>query len=330
MDTNDKYVGVWPVMLTPFDEAREIDWASLERLIDWYIAAGVHGLFANCQSSEMFFLSEAESLQLTRFVLDYVDGRVPVVASGHTACALSQQIDQLGRMAETGVDSVILISNRFAQPSESDETALASLQKITACLPDSVGLGIYECPHPYKRLLSDEMVAWCAQSGRYTFIKDTCCQIEIIRRRVELIGGSRLHIANANGQTLLASLKAGCHGYSGVMANFHPELYVWLYENWQREPEKALVVSNYLSTASLAEYLDYPVCAKDYQRSIGNFRTVACRARESDNYYSAHFQNAIQQMAHLGTVLKSLLGLQDTTISANTAPMHRKTGTYPA
>jgi len=309
MSVDDTYRGVWPVMLTPFDENRQIDWDSLRKLIDWYIAAGVHGLFANCQSSEMFFLSDDESLQLTRFVVDYVAGRVPVVASGHTACGLAQQIDQLGKMAETGVDSVIMISNRFAMPGESDDVVLANLKKITAAITDKVGLGIYECPHPYKRLLSDAVVSWCAQSGRYTFIKDTCCQIETIRRRLALTAGSRLHIANANGQTLLASLQAGAHGYSGVMTNFHPELYVWLCENWKTHPEKAQVVSDYLSTASLAEHLDYPICAKDYQLSIGNFKTVASRTREAGNYYSAHFQANMQHMISLGETLKKQLGI---------------------
>ncbi len=309
MNTNEHYRGVWPVMLTPFDEQREIDWDSLKKLIDWYIRAGVNGLFANCQSSEMFFLSEAESLQLTRFVLDHVDGRVPVVASGHTACGVSQQIDQLGRMAETGVDSVILISNRLAMPGEGDDVALATLQKITATVTDKVGLGIYECPHPYKRLLSDEIVQWCAQSGRFTFIKDTCCRMDTISRRIELVKGSRVHIANANGQTLLPSLRAGAHGYSGVMTNFHPELYVWLCDNWQREPEKAEIVSAYLSTASLAEYLDYPICAKDYQKSIGNFRTVASRVREAGSYYAAHFQSNVEQMVQLGEFVKKQLGI---------------------
>jgi len=309
MNVNDKYRGVWPVMLTPFDDNREIDWESLKKLTDWYLAAGVNGLFANCQSSEMFFLSEDESLQLTRFVVDHVAGRVPVVASGHTACGLAAQIDQLGAMAETGVDSVIMISNRFALAGESDAVVLANLKTITAALTDKVGLGIYECPAPYKRLLSDEVVAWCAQSGRYTFIKDTCCQIETIRRRLQLIKGSRLHLANANGQTLLASLQAGGHGYSGVMTNFHPELYVWLCNNWQKDAERALIVSDYLSTASLAEHLDYPICAKDYQLSIGNFKSVASRAREAGNYYSAHFQSTMQQMMHLGEVLKKQLAI---------------------
>ena len=308
-DNSEMYRGVWPVMLTPMDDHYEIDWASLKKLIDWYIKAGVNGLFANCQSSEMFFLSEAESLQLTRFVLEHVAGRVPVVASGHTACGLSQQIDQLGKMAETGVDSVILISNRLAAASQSDAVALENLQRITAALPTNVGLGIYECPHPYKRLLSDEIISWCAKSARYTFIKDTCCQIETIRRRLALIDGSRLHIANANGQTLLPSLRAGAHGYSGVMANFHPELYVWLCDNWAQEPEKAELVFNYLSTASLAEHLDYPICAKDYQRQIGNFTTANSRAKEGRNYYSGDFQATMQQMIRLGENVKQQLGI---------------------
>ena len=309
MNINDPYRGVWPVMLTPFDDDREIDWESLKKLIDWYIRAGVNGLFANCQSSEMFFLSEAESLRLTRFVLDHTAGRVPVVASGHTACGLSQQIDQLGAMAETGVDSVILISNRFALPEESDDVVLENLRKVTAALPDTVGLGIYECPYPYKRLLSDEVVDWCARSGRYTFIKDTCCRLDTIARRVELARGSRLHIANANGQTLLPSLRAGAHGYSGVMANFHPALYVWLCDNWQSEPEKAELLAAYLSTASFIECLDYPVCAKDFQKSLGNFSTAACRVRGTEDYYAAHGPSAMQQAMRLGDMIGRQLGI---------------------
>jgi 4-hydroxy-tetrahydrodipicolinate synthase len=309
MNTDDRYRGVWPVMLTPFDDEREIDWESLERLIDWYVDAGASGLFANCQSSEMFFLSEAESLALTHFVVDRAAGRVPVVASGHTACGLSQQIDQLGAVAETGVDSVILISNRLVMPNEGDDALLSRLEKITAALPDTVKLGIYECPYPYKRLLSDEAIAWCARSERYTFLKDTCCRIDTLRRRIELVRGSRLRIVNANGQTLLPSLEAGAHGYCGVMSNFHPRLYVWLCEHWREEPEKAEVVADYLSTASLIEYLDYPICAKDYQKSIGNFRSVAARVLDAGNYHAAHYRSGMRQMVRLGEALARQLGI---------------------
>lgn len=306
---HDHHTGIWPVMLTPFTENLEIDWASLESLIDWYLAAGVHGLFANCQSSEMFFLSDAESEKLTRFVVDYVDGRAPVVASGHTANSPSHQAEQLQAIADCGVDSVIMISNRLAAQDQSDAVFLENLAALTEKLPTNVGLGVYECPYPYKRLLSEEAVSWAAKSDRFTFLKDTCCNIDMLRRRAELAKGSRLHIANANAQTLLESLKAGCHGYSGVMANFHPALYVWLFENWQKEPEKAEILSKFLSLAALTESMSYPACAKDFQKAIGNFASMKCRSLTTGSYFDNHFSSTVSQMITLGDWLNQTLEL---------------------
>ncbi len=303
------YQGVWPVMLTPFDARGEIDWNSLERLIDWYIAAGVHGLFANCQSSEMFLLSDAESVRLTKFVVQYVALRVPVVASGHTAAAFSQQLDQLGAMAATGADAVILNSNRLATPSESDDRLLENLAWLVDRLGQASNLGVYECPYPCRRLLSEDAVRWCAQHGRFRFIKDTSCNIATIRRRAEIAKGTPLNIANANAQTLLASLYAGAAGYCGVMTNFHPKLYVWLYDNWRKEPEKAEALSDYLSTSALLEDLNYPLVAKDYQVGIGNFANAKCRSREADNYYRDYFQTNMQQTIRLGERLRRLLDI---------------------
>lgn len=302
-----KYTGVWPVMLTPFNDRLEIDWNSLEKLVEWYLAAGVHGLFAACQSSEMFFLSDNETRRLVRFIVERVDGRVPVVASGHTANAMSQQVEQLGAVAETGIDGLILISNRLALPGESDREVLDALQQLTAALPQDIDLGIYECPYPYKRMLSDDVVSWCAASNRYTFIKDTSCSLPVIERRVKLSQGSRLHLANANSQTLLASLQAGCHAYSGVMANFHPKLYVWLFDHWNNEPEKAGQLADYLSTAAMVETLDYPVCGKFYQRQIGNFSTIACRSKNGQTFMENFYPMAIGSALRLGDTLQAYL-----------------------
>lgn len=60
--------GVWPVMLTPFTDDNEVDYGSLEKLVNWYIENGVAGLFADCQSSEMFYLSLEERVKIASFV----------------------------------------------------------------------------------------------------------------------------------------------------------------------------------------------------------------------------------------------------------------------
>ena len=51
-----------PVMLTPYKQNGKIDFEGLSRLMDFYLAAGVKGFFANCQSSEMYYLNEDERL----------------------------------------------------------------------------------------------------------------------------------------------------------------------------------------------------------------------------------------------------------------------------
>src|SRR5688500_13355191 len=70
--------GVYPILLTPFDEASRIDEESLRRLVEFDVQAGVHGLCV-ALGSEVFKLSEAERVQATRIVVDQVRGRVPVV-----------------------------------------------------------------------------------------------------------------------------------------------------------------------------------------------------------------------------------------------------------
>ncbi|OKL43774.1 dihydrodipicolinate synthase family protein [Pseudovibrio exalbescens] len=299
MQDQNKYAGVWPVMLTPFTESRSIDWDSLERLIDWYIDAGVHGLFASCQSSEVFFLSDRENYELTRFVVEKVDKRVPVVASGHTATHVSEQLDQIAGISETGVDAVILISNRFAQEGEASSKALECVQNITENTPLDLNLGVYECPYPYKRLMDDAMVSYCATSGRFVFIKDTSCDLGIIEKRLRLIEGSRLQLANANAQTLLRTYQLGGNAYSGVMANFHPELYVWLHENWKTNPELALKVSDFLTLAAGVESFGYPVNAKAFHRTAGRFDNIACRSRPYANYDESFFPLVVDSMTRL-------------------------------
>lgn len=220
--------GVYPVMLTPFTENNEVDYEALGKLVDWYIEKGVNGLFADCQSSEMFFLSLEERVKIGEFVKKHADGRVPVVTSGHISDSLEDQAKELTAIAGTGADAVILLTNRLAKENESDEVWLENLKKLLEMIPKDVPLGFYECPYPYKRIISPELLKWCADTGRFYFIKDTSCDIENMKAKLEVIKGTNLKLFNANTSTLLETLELGASGYSGVMANFHPELYVKL------------------------------------------------------------------------------------------------------
>jgi 4-hydroxy-tetrahydrodipicolinate synthase len=276
--------GVWPTMLTPFTETNEVDYEALESLIEWYIKNKVDGLFAVCQSSEMVFLSLEEKLAVAKFVKEKAKGRVPVIASGHTSDSFEDQVKEINLMAKTGVDAVVLITNRLAKETESDEVWKSNLEKLLKEIPEDVALGFYECPFPYKRIISAELLKWCADTGRFYFLKDTSCDALNIKAKLEAVKGTGLKIYNANTATLLQTLRLGVAGYSGVMANFHPELYVWLINNWESKPVGATHLENFLSIASLIEKQLYPVNAK-YNLTLEGLKiNINSRSKNRDDF----------------------------------------------
>ena len=106
--------GIYPVMITPFTADNQIDYEAVDRIVEFYAQGGCQGVFAVCQSSEMFWLSEDEREKLAARVVKASAGRMCVVASGHISERMEDQIRELRRVAATGVNAVVMISNRLA------------------------------------------------------------------------------------------------------------------------------------------------------------------------------------------------------------------------
>ena len=274
--------GIVPVMLTPFDDAGAIDYAGLERLIEWYLAHGSDALFAVAQSSEMQFLSLAERAELARFVVERVAGRVPVVASGHVSEDLDAQVAELCAAAESGAQGVVLVTNRLDPQRKGSAAFLDHLHKLLARLPADLPLGLYECPAPYRRLLSDDELRACIDTGRFVMLKDVSCDLETVKRRVALAAGSPMKILNANAAIAWDAMKAGSAGFNGVFTNFHPDLYRWLRTQSDSDPALAEELSAFLVLSAVSEALGYPALAKIYHQRIGTFGSIRCRSIDYD------------------------------------------------
>lgn len=285
-----KVLGAFPTMITPYNEDGSVDYKTVERYVHWYHDNGCAGIFAVCQSSEIRYLSQEEIVKINRLVYEtaqdiYKNGghKMTIVSSGHTADSIEQQAKDFCELAESGTDALIWITNRLDINNEGDDVWIANAEKLLKLLPTDIKLGLYECPAPYKRLLTPRILKWCIETGRFYFIKDTCCDAEMIKERLELIKGSSISLLNANCQTLLQSLKDGGHGYCGIMSNFHPKLYNWLCENFEKEPEKAGLLQAFLGIAGFTEAgLPYPLTAKYHMSLVGNPTANVARNRKSE------------------------------------------------
>ena len=138
--TEKKFV---PVMITPFNLKAKVDLEVVSRLIDFYLAAGVKGFFANCLSSEMYSISEDERLELTEHIVKYVNGRVPVVATGSFGLTIEDKADFARRIYQTGISAVILITGHYANVEDGDEILIRNFEKMFN-LTGNIPLGLYE------------------------------------------------------------------------------------------------------------------------------------------------------------------------------------------
>ncbi len=103
--------GVVPILVTPFDSDGLIDEESLANLVEFNIAAGVHGLGV-ALGSEIFKFTEAERAQVTACVIKAARRRVPIVInSGAAGTDLAVTYSKVAEAA--GADALMVIPPTF-------------------------------------------------------------------------------------------------------------------------------------------------------------------------------------------------------------------------
>ena len=262
--------GFIPVMLTPFQENGAIDFDGLTKLTEFYLEAGAAGLFANCLSSEMYELTEEERLAITKHVVEVANGRVPVVATGTFGGPIAEQAEFAKKIYATGIQAVIVITSLIAAADESDEVFMTRMHELLELTP-GVSFGLYECPVPYKRLITAKDLGELAATGRIIYHKDTSLDIENVKAKIAATQGQVFGVYDAYMEHAVASLQAGSAGLSCIQGNFFPELIVWLCQNFNDPAYQAGVerVQQLLIDTMPVIHYAYPTVAKYYLQKRG-------------------------------------------------------------
>ena len=268
--------GIWPVGLTAFTEDGCIDWDGNGELLDWYVNNGVAGIFTVCLSGEMYFLNENERLGLAEFARARLAPEISVVAAAGFGKDFSERLNSIKRMADTGVDAVVVPVCQLVDENANDKVLQDELQKLYENI-GNIKLGLYECPLPYHRLLTAETLRLAADSGKVWFLKDTCSEINAINSKLEKCSGSNLKLFNANTNTLLDSLDNEAAGYCGTGANFLPAIYNELWNCHKNDAKKAKRLQRLLDVLHRHVCYKYPRSAKYYLKLSGVNMTDYCR-----------------------------------------------------
>ena len=104
--------GVYSVLPTPFTSSGDVDEASLRKVIDLFVEAGVNGVTALGVTGEVARLDDHERRRVLEVVVEHVNGRIGVVA-GTTAEGTRTCIGYSGHAKSTGATAVMVSPPRM-------------------------------------------------------------------------------------------------------------------------------------------------------------------------------------------------------------------------
>lgn len=107
--------GSFPPVITPFLEDGEIDYASYERLVDFQIAQGSHGIVVNGTSAEPSVLTTEERRKLLEVAIAVAHGRVPVVAATGSQ-SLAETIELSEHATRARADALLVVTPYYIRP----------------------------------------------------------------------------------------------------------------------------------------------------------------------------------------------------------------------
>lgn len=104
-------------LVTPMDEQGAVDKVSLRRLVEFHIAQGTDALVAVGTTGESATLDEAEHCDVIKTVVEYVAGRIPVIA-GTGANSTTEAISLSQSAKAVGADACLLVTPYYNKPTQ--------------------------------------------------------------------------------------------------------------------------------------------------------------------------------------------------------------------
>ncbi|QBQ41926.1 dihydrodipicolinate synthase family protein [Sphingobacterium psychroaquaticum] len=208
--------GIFPAMLTPFDEDGKIDFAMLSINIEAQIAAGIHGIILAGSLGEASVLTPGEKFEILTHALQVVAGRIPVLLNitentTADAIAFAQQAEKLGA---DGL--MVLPPMRYRGDDREVVSWFRSIAQHTK-LP----ILVYNNPVDYATYISLDMFDELLQEPNIQAVKESTRDLTNITRLKNRFG-DRLKILAGVDTIFLESLALGADGVVGGLVDAFP------------------------------------------------------------------------------------------------------------
>ncbi|MCW5772767.1 MAG: 4-hydroxy-tetrahydrodipicolinate synthase [Rhodospirillaceae bacterium] len=214
-------------LITPFKNGK-VDADAFQRLVDWQIKEGTHGLVPCGTTGESPTLSHDEHKRVVELCVEAAAKRVPVIA-GTGSNNTAEAIDLAIHAKKAGADAQLVVTPYYNKPTQE------GLYQHYKALHDAAELPIviYNIPPRCVVDMSVDTMARLAKLPRIVGVKDATGDLQRpLKTRVAI--GPKFSILSGDDGVALAFRAQSADGCISVTANIAPKLCADLHNAWDR------------------------------------------------------------------------------------------------
>jgi 4-hydroxy-tetrahydrodipicolinate synthase len=232
------FSGSMVALVTPFKDG-QVDWEILERLIEFHLQNGTHGIVPCGTTGESATLSHQEHDQVIRAVIKTVNRRIPVIAG--TGSNSTDEAVRLTREAEkSGADGALMISPYYNRPTQ--EGIYQHYRKVASAV--GIPIIVYNIPGRTGSKIEPETLARMAEVDNIAGVKEATGSVDQAIDVIRLCG-DRLAVYSGEDSLIFSLMALGGKGVISTVANIAPRETVelttaCLLGNWEKGRELQL------------------------------------------------------------------------------------------
>ena len=233
----NNFTGLGVALVTPFDQAGEVDYDALGRLVDSVVDGGVDYIVALGTTAETPTLTHPEREHVARFIRERNAGRVPLVI-GMGGNNTAKLCEELRTFDPTGFDAVLSVTPYYNRPSQ--EGLFCHYKAIAEASP--LPIILYNVPSRTGVNMSAETTLRIAREvPNVVAVKEACGEISQIQDIVKGAPEGFLVLSGDDAMTL-PLMSVGGHGVISVVANAFPERLAQMVHTAQKSVAKAQAI----------------------------------------------------------------------------------------
>ena len=207
-------------LVTPMFPNGDVDYASLERLIDWHIEEGTNGIVSVGTTGESATLNLNEHIEVISHTCKYINKRVPVIA-GTGANSTKEAVELTQESKLIGADYALIVTPYYNKP---NQKGLISHYETIADAAD-INQILYNVPSRTACDMHPKTVDILSSHKNIVGIKEAVDDMARIKELVDISKNSEgnFYIYSGDDPTFMESMNIGTHGVISVAANVIPK-----------------------------------------------------------------------------------------------------------